>query len=744
MKTTMKKALCVLLAAIWCLFSVPVVSAEDDVLLTLGGKTLTGNMTLADIAAVFGAPKLQTPSAFGGTVATYYEKSGSSYDYYLYIETDAAGQIASYATITPGYTAPNRRSYHDTDSGTVNYKQGCYASDYDDVIWAGCYYTAAADFRAYLQTWQSDPQLYLIGLQKHSAMMYNAAGTVFGKNSFDFEFDEKLFYTNEQLKSTDSNLNDWADATGKSAYVYFIDSGMVRMCNYAYMPNPMLFVGTARNYTPPADNTYACLDVTIKPSGDCFKSTAFVNPAILNPSRKGELTDEEKTLLKRARALYKQSVADFNEAAADGYFETDYQYKSLPLQAGKMREGVLKGTLGYLNAIRAGAGLRELTLSDTLSDRAQHKAVLTAYMAANHITNSNPLIPSQPAGVDDEFYNLCKPAAGENLYYNGMLGGDFVIGSVNNALQEAYGDTIACGHRYNLLDPGWAQVGFGSCNGQGVHEFSGYAASDTDVVCWPSKGIMLTNAVHDSYRWTIHFYGNYAVTEGTTVEITNLNTDTTWVESTSSNDYRIVNSSLISFYDGSITHSVGDVVQVTVKGLIQNGKPAEYSYRTVFATTNEDSLSDESSDVDISATAMTLRAGKTGKLQAKPKDAEMGDRLIQWSSSDENVATVRADGMVTAVAPGTAVIKAVSHADPTKLVTCTVTVVAADAVVRGDVNGDDAVTVVDALMTLQAAAQTLSLEGVPWLAADVDNDSAVTAADALTILQFVTRRLATL
>ena len=47
-------------------------------------------------------------------------------------------------------------------------------------------------------------------------------------------------------------------------------------------------------------------------------------------------------------------------------------------------------------------------------------------------------------------------------------------------------------------------------------------------------------------------------------------------------------------------------------------------------------------------------------------------------------------------------------------------------------------------MTLQAAAQTLSLEGVPWLAADVDNDSAVTAADALTILQFVTRRLATL
>ena len=63
MKTTMKKALCVLLAAIWCLFSVPVVSAEEDVLLTLGGKTLTGNMTLADIAAVFGAPKLQTPSA---------------------------------------------------------------------------------------------------------------------------------------------------------------------------------------------------------------------------------------------------------------------------------------------------------------------------------------------------------------------------------------------------------------------------------------------------------------------------------------------------------------------------------------------------------------------------------------------------------------------------------------------------------------------------------------------------------
>lgn len=741
MKRVLKKWLCVLLATVWCVVSVPVVSAEDDVLLTLGGKTLTGNMTLEEIAAVFGAPKLQTPSAFGGTVATYYQQSGNSYDYYLYIETDAAGQIASYATITPDYIAPNRRSYHESDSGSVSYKQGCFATDYDDIIWAGCYYTAAANFRAYLQTWQSNPQLYLIGLQKHSAMMYNAAGTIFEKTSFNFRFDEQLFYTNEQLKSTDSDLYKWASAAGKSAYVYFIESGMVRMCNYAYMPNPMLFVDTARNYTPPADNTYACLDVTIKPSGDCFKSVSFINPAIMKESRRVELTDEEKTLLKRARALYHQSVADFNAAAENSYFESEYQYKSLPLQAGKMKEGVLKGTLGYLNAIRAGAGLSELTLSEELSDRAQHKAVLTAYMAANNIANSNPHNPKQPDGVDDEFYAMSQPAAGENLYHNSILGGDFVIGSVNNAIQEAYGDTIACGHRYNLLDPGWGKVGFGSCNGQGVHEFSGYSTSNTEVVCWPSKGIMLTDAVRDRYRWTIKFYGDYIVTGDTTVEITNLNTDTTWTESTSSEDYRLVGNSLISFYDGSITHSVGDVVRVTVKGLLQNGQPAEYSYRTVFATTGDDGLSDESSDMDISATAMTLRAGKTGKLQARLKNTEMGDQLIQWSSSDESIATVRADGMVTAVAPGTAVIKATSHADPSKVVTCTVTVVETGAVIRGDVNGDGAITIEDALMTLQATADKLSLDGVQQLAADVDDNHTVTAADALKILWFVTRRI---
>ena len=59
----------------------------------------------------------------------------------------------------------------------------------------------------------------------------------------------------------------------------------------------------------------------------------------------------------------------------------------------------------------------------------------------------------------------------------------------------------------------------------------------------------------------------------------------------------------------------------------------------------------------------------------------------------------------------------------------------------GDTNLDGAVTVEDALMTLQAAADKVTLTTDQTAAANVDGEGAVTAQDALLILQHTTKKI---
>ena len=71
----------------------------------------------------------------------------------------------------------------------------------------------------------------------------------------------------------------------------------------------------------------------------------------------------------------------------------------------------------------------------------------------------------------------------------------------------------------------------------------------------------------------------------------------------------------------------------------------------------------------------------------------------------------------------------------------TVTVETAASQLRGDVDQDGTVTVRDALMALQAAAETITLSSAQAALADVDGTAGVTANDALMILQCATGKI---
>ena len=88
--------------------------------------------------------------------------------------------------------------------------------------------------------------------------------------------------------------------------------------------------------------------------------------------------------------------------------------------------------------------------------------------------------------------------------------------------------------------------------------------------------------------------------------------------------------------------------------------------------------------VDVSPASASLYVGRSQQLVATPRDASgnpLSGRLITWSSSAAAVATVSANGMVTAVAAGSATITATSEGQSgTATLTVTVVPVASVAV----------------------------------------------------------------
>ena len=82
--------------------------------------------------------------------------------------------------------------------------------------------------------------------------------------------------------------------------------------------------------------------------------------------------------------------------------------------------------------------------------------------------------------------------------------------------------------------------------------------------------------------------------------------------------------------------------------------------------------------VEINKTSTTLTVGGTETLTATVNPGDATDKTVTWSSDNTSVATVDANGKVTAVAAGTATIT-VTTTDGRKTATCSVTVNAADS-----------------------------------------------------------------
>ncbi|EOE0255772.1 Ig domain-containing protein [Enterobacter hormaechei] len=124
------------------------------------------------------------------------------------------------------------------------------------------------------------------------------------------------------------------------------------------------------------------------------------------------------------------------------------------------------------------------------------------------------------------------------------------------------------------------------------------------------------------------------------------------------------------------TASFNDIPQTavnsveTVSAVLNLQSPAMTFYKTVNVTTPAVQVT----GVTLNETKLDLDAGETAQLVAEVTPADATYKQVTWSSSNEEVAKVSADGLVTAMAGagGTTIITCTT-VDGGKTATCEVT-----------------------------------------------------------------------
>lgn len=138
---------------------------------------------------------------------------------------------------------------------------------------------------------------------------------------------------------------------------------------------------------------------------------------------------------------------------------------------------------------------------------------------------------------------------------------------------------------------------------------------------------------------------------------------------------------------------------VTNSGTLENTNGTINNSGTLPGDITGGTINHKVTGVSLSKTSTTITAGQTETLTATITPENASNKAVEWSTSDEKVATVNS-GKVTAVAPGTANIT-VTTQDGSKTASCTVTVYAATTITTQPadatvVEGETATFAVDA------------------------------------------------
>ena len=132
-------------------------------------------------------------------------------------------------------------------------------------------------------------------------------------------------------------------------------------------------------------------------------------------------------------------------------------------------------------------------------------------------------------------------------------------------------------------------------------------------------------------------------------------------------------------------------------------------------------------DVTLDQSEFALEQGYAFQLKAAVSSDVETNARVSWASSNSAVATVNNDGVVIAVAPGTADITA--SAGDGYSAQCVVTVTGTEQPASGDVNGDSKVNSRDVAALQKHILETELLTGDSLAVADVNGDGKINSRD---------------
>ncbi len=316
-------------------------------------------------------------------------------------------------------------------------------------------------------------------------------------------------------------------------------------------------------------------------------------PTTVNGTISGSLSMEK---------LSKESITQLlrtNSLSLPENIYTEVPSLKAPYTTGAISSTALSSATNRLNALRRIAGLPAVTLDPTLTDLAQHGAVL---LAANNVLSH---YPTQPAGMEDSFYEKGYSAATSSNLALGYT----LTNCVDGFLDDSNGSNVSLlGHRRWLLNPAMGKVGFGMA-GYYVDVYSfdrSGAGTNYDFISWPASGFFPNNLIaftkdsawsvtlnpqkyqiptrsgllimltreSDNRTWT--FYGNGNYEAGSSGLYFNVETSNYGV-----NNCIIFRPDEVDSYEGTWT--------VSIQGLrTSGGSPATLEYQVEFFNTDPD------------------------------------------------------------------------------------------------------------------------------------------------------------
>ncbi|MBQ8506148.1 MAG: Ig-like domain-containing protein [Clostridia bacterium] len=344
--------------------------------------------------------------------------------------------------------------------------------------------------------------------------------------------------------------------------------------------------------------------------------------------------------------------------------------------AGRLTEEKLGDALAYLNFLRAVAGLDAVQASEIYNLRSQNAALL---LAANDFISHNPPCPE---GMNPDLYDsgLLGASLSNLAHFNWMQPDILLDGIAYFARDDGDMNLSSLGHRRWLLNPRMAETGFGLANALSGHSYvvmfavdDGNADAEWDHVAWPSAGAFPVELMRSSLAWSVslndEIYDLDASSptvymkeklSGAQFRFNLAEADGDGYCSVSRENYGA--GSCIIFRpeleDAGISEYLQNQVwEVEISGLVKrDGSAAVISYSCEMASLYPQDVA----NIELSQLESELAPGEMLKLSATVIPSYADDLTVNWSSSDEDIATVDFFGNVTAMQAGSCEITAAS------------------------------------------------------------------------------------